>query len=143
MKLTTIFTLLIVLLVIVACGETYGPMGDEDAPVLESTTPFTYDKKNNEYVVNIDSDGGEYVFSAPKNDVDLGVIHRNGAEYHHDDRYSFQNEYITAKVEYNTAAIDITINIVPNNTGEKVTYIFFICGLDSFTKIVFNQSKAE
>ena len=141
MKLTTIFTLLIALLVWAGCGDKDERDGGvEDPPVLESVTPFSYDRNVNVYSVNIDSNGGEYVFSAPNNTIlSIGYIHRNATWFQNDDDFSFQNEYLSAKLEGH----DITISIAPNLTDEGVTYNIHVYGLDSYTRIVFNQSKAE
>ena len=137
MKLTSIFTLLFALLVWAGCGdkdEREG--GEEDPPVLESVTPFSYDRGKNVYTVNIDSNGGEYVFNAPKNTIlSIGYIHRNDTWFQNDDRYSFQNEYLSAKLEGH----EVTISIAPNLTDKSVTYNIHVYGLNSYTRIVFIQ----
>jgi ATP-dependent Clp protease protease subunit len=56
MKTTTIIALLMTFLVLLGCGD----LEDEsDSFTLVSETPFSYNKKNYEYTVNIDSDGGD------------------------------------------------------------------------------------
>jgi hypothetical protein len=146
MKRKTVCAFLIVALVVVSglvcCGDSKDDVitGFNIPPVLESTTSFTYDRNDNVYSVNIDSNGGEYVFSAPNNTIlSIGYIHRNATWFYNDDIYSFQNEYLSAKLEGH----DITISIAPNLTDEGVTYNIHVYGLDSYTRIVFNQSKAK
>ena len=144
MKRKTVCAFLIVALVVVSglvcCGDSKDDVitGFNIPPVLESTTSFTYDRNDNVYTVNIDSKGGEYVFNAPKNDISLGCFYRND-EMFYNENDSFVSEFVTAKCENNA----VTISIVPNDTSEPIKYEFIIYGLDSFTKIVFNQSKAE
>lgn len=131
------FATLIALLVMVGCGDKDESDGIEDPPVLESTTPFSYDKRNNEYIVNIEAEGGEYVFRAPKNTItSVDYIWRNETRFQYGSRDSFQNEYLTIKLEDFKV---ITISIVPNNDEAIVTYKMTVCGLDSNTHIVFHQ----
>ena len=129
--------MLFALLVMVGCGDKDEPDGIEDPPVLESTTPFSYDKRNNEYIVNIEAEGGEYVFRAPKNTItSVDYIWRNETRFQGGSRDSFQNEYLTMKLENNV----ITINIVPNNDETSLTYKMTVYGLESMTHIVFHQN---
>ncbi|MBR4325593.1 MAG: hypothetical protein IKP73_08715 [Bacteroidales bacterium] len=132
MKNTTIIALLMTFLVLLGCGD----LEDEaDSFTLVSETPFSYNKKNYEYTVNIDSDGGEYVFSDPKHTIMLDIVYRNSTLYHGQGIDSFNNEYVSARIEDNV----LTINITPNNTGEDVVYKFVLQGIKSYAELVFYQ----
>lgn len=127
--------MLFALSVMVGCGDK--DESDGFVLVLESSAPFSYELKNYEYIVNIEAEGGEYVFRAPKNTITeiSGNIYRNEQMFFTGGMNPFQNEYLTIKLENNV----ITIGIAPNNEETTVTYEMYVRGLESCTTIIFHQ----
>ena len=132
MKFSFYLLALVTVLTMLGCNDSED---ESDSFTLVSETPFSYNKKNYEYTVNIDSDGGEYVFSDPKHTIMLDIVYRNSTLYHGQGIDSFNNEYVSARIEDNV----LTINITPNNTGEDVVYKFVLQGIKSYAELVFYQ----
>ena len=108
--------------------------GIENPPELFSETPHIYDENKNEYIVSITKDGGEYFFDCPKNTIKLGTIYIN-SQIFYNEKEVFSNENLKVSVINDK----ITVNITPNTSENKIQYTIIIDGLNSFTKIVFNQ----
>ena len=134
MKRSSIVTFLVVLLLCVSScdkGESFA---------LESDTPFKYNRKNEEFVVKVPAEGGEYVFTDPKHSIWFDLIYRDAEVYRSKDYKYLHNEYITANVDEDNV---LTVTISPNNTGDDVRYKIHICGIKTYAELIFKQSKAK
>ena len=134
MKHSSIVTFLVVLLLCVSScdkGESYA---------LESDTPFKYNRKNEEFVVKVPAEGGEYVFTDPKHTIMFDLVYRDAEVYRCSNRMHLFNEYIAVNVDDDNV---LTVAISPNNTGDDVKYRVHIFGIKTYAELIFNQSKAK